>query len=115
MGIRFKEQHTIPSDALPRDSAINAAVNACPGLDGRENIGARYGSMTNDGMYTLIPSTGERIYAARDRLVWLMRVSDVEVPSFAPGSKLPPQVGLNVVIDAVTGEYLFAYSGSAGD
>jgi len=115
MGIRFNEQHTIPADALPRDAAINAALKVFSGPDGRENVTARYGSMTNDDMHTLIPSTGERVYVARDRLVWLMRVSDVEVPSFAPGSKLPPQVGLNVVIDAVTGEYLFAYSGSAGD
>ena len=112
MGIRFNEQHTIPADALPRDAAINAALKVFSGPDGRENVTARYGSMTNDDMHTLIPSTGERVYVARDRLVWLVRFGDA-VSASCGNPNLPPQ-SWNVVLDAVSGEYLFAYSGSVG-
>jgi hypothetical protein len=113
MGIRFSEQHTIPVGALTPDAAIEAALRGWPGLAEDKNITVRCGVMTNDDMYSTDTSTGERTYVAKDRLVWLVRFGDA-LSASAGNPNLPPQRGLNVVLDAVSGEYLFAYSGSVG-
>jgi hypothetical protein len=114
MTIHFTEHPTTPLGALTRDAAIEAAGRTGPDLAGDTNITARCGVMTNEDMYSTDSSTGDRTYVAKDRLVWLIRFGDRETPSFG-NPNLPPQRGLDVVLDAMTGGYLFACAGTASD
>jgi hypothetical protein len=66
--------------------------------------------MSDDQMYNLDRDSGARKYEVQDHPVWLLRFGAVEIPAFAPGSTIAPQEGLNMVFDAMTGAYLFAYS-----
>jgi hypothetical protein len=110
MAIHFTEHPTIPLGALTRDAAIEAARGTYAGLAGDTDISARCGVMTNEDMYSTDSSTGDRTYVAKDRLVWLVRFGDFLSASFG-NPNLRPNKGLSVVVDALTGEYLFAYSG----
>lgn len=106
-GVRFS-QAPVPAHVVPKDIAIAAAAHHFvpdPGV----TIDAQYGILSDDQNYTQRKGSSERTYTAQNRPVWLVTYSGVTIPSRGPGPAMY-QHELNIVIDAATGSYLYAYS-----
>lgn len=106
-GVR-SSQAPVPAHAVSRGAAIaEAARHFVPGPG--VSVDAKYGVLSDDQMYTQRPGVSERNYTAQNRPVWLITYSGMSIPSRGPGPIVYDHE-LNVVVDAATGTYLYAYS-----
>lgn len=105
--MRFS-QAPVPTHAVSEDVAIAAAAHHFvpdPGV----TIDARYGILSDDQNYTQRQGSSERNYTAQNRPVWLVTYTGMSIPSLGPGPAMYNHE-LNIVIDAATASYLYAYS-----
>lgn len=112
-GVSFVPQ-SVPAGVAATNAQTQAIAVATDSVGARATaqgvqVSVAYGSFT-DSQYTgPLPSSGQQAPLYVGRPVWLVTFSGVELPSTVPGSSSSNHE-MNVAVDAVSGQYLEAYS-----
>ena len=111
VGISFTHGSSPAAGTVSEDSAIQIANLMGQGLlASGAHLSAQYGTLTDVQYADIDPNTHVRTPRIVNRKVWLVTYSGAKMEANGPGGGTSTNSEFNVVVDAITGQYLEGYS-----